>query len=268
MYKNIHHLLERNLTSTLTLSGGATKNRAEPSSNQQSFTSSVALDSFGREVAEQVSIVEDEVKIKSVYVRNVPSIVSSSVLEERLGENVGARVATIWIRQMDVSVVVTLVVAMVTTTYLEVTELDTIDQVNVKNEYFHTINKCQEMATTLRNERLLDVFVTESQRNSFGQSHLIQHIYGLVLASEGHRTFSSTGGQKVFPHLGMTDGFSSPREDIGLFLTSGGQRDFSHHGRTTSFSSPMVDSGFFLTTGGQRHFLTTGGHEASPQLSS
>ncbi|KAL8104845.1 nuclear transport factor 2-like isoform X2 [Apium graveolens] len=54
----------------------------EPSSNQQSFTSSVALDSSGRDAVEQVSVVEDEVKIKSVYVRNVPSTVSASEIEE------------------------------------------------------------------------------------------------------------------------------------------------------------------------------------------
>lgn len=54
----------------------------EPSSNQQSFSSSVAVDSFGGEAVEQVSVVEDEVKIKSVYVRNVPSTVSASEIEE------------------------------------------------------------------------------------------------------------------------------------------------------------------------------------------
>lgn len=80
------------------------------------------------------------------------------------GEEVEAGVATIWIRRRDVSVFVTLVVAvvkMVTTADLEVTEMDTIDQVNVKNEYFQAISKGQEMGTTLRNERLLNIFVAK-----------------------------------------------------------------------------------------------------------
>ncbi|WOH12685.1 hypothetical protein DCAR_0832192 [Daucus carota subsp. sativus] len=58
------------------------ENIPEPSSDQQSYTPSVALDSFGREAVEQISVVEDEVKVKSVYVRNVPSTASASEIEE------------------------------------------------------------------------------------------------------------------------------------------------------------------------------------------
>lgn len=78
----------------------------------------------------------------------------SVILFTKQEEEVEAGVATIWIRPRDDSVFVTIVmvvVKMVTTADLEVTEMDTIDQLNVK-EYSKAISKCQEMAITLPNE--------------------------------------------------------------------------------------------------------------------
>ncbi|KAK9289023.1 hypothetical protein L1049_017494 [Liquidambar formosana] len=49
---------------------------------QQSFASS-AFERTGAEVAEEVSAMEDEGEIKSVYVRNLPSTISTSEIEEQ-----------------------------------------------------------------------------------------------------------------------------------------------------------------------------------------
>ncbi|CAL5337360.1 unnamed protein product [Camellia sinensis] len=49
---------------------------------QQSVASSIAVESSGAEAAEEVSAVEDEGEVKSVYVRNLPFTVSASEIEE------------------------------------------------------------------------------------------------------------------------------------------------------------------------------------------
>uniref|UniRef100_A0A5B6ZLU3 G3BP-like protein n=1 Tax=Davidia involucrata TaxID=16924 RepID=A0A5B6ZLU3_DAVIN len=53
---------------------------------QQSIASSIAIEWSGAEAADEVSAVEDEGEIKSVYVRNLPSTVSASEIEEEFNK--------------------------------------------------------------------------------------------------------------------------------------------------------------------------------------
>ena len=100
------------------------------------------------------------------------------------GEVEAAGVAITWIRQRDASVFVTLAVVgkMVTTADLEATEMDTIDPVNVKNEYLRS--KYQATARTLQSERLLNIYVSESL-TFLGSLIIIQHIHRIGIGKGG-----------------------------------------------------------------------------------
>lgn len=53
-----------------------------PEPPEQSFASSIAVENSGAGATEEVSAVEDEGEVKSVYVRNLPPAVSASEIEE------------------------------------------------------------------------------------------------------------------------------------------------------------------------------------------
>ncbi|KAI8566545.1 hypothetical protein RHMOL_Rhmol02G0048900 [Rhododendron molle] len=57
-------------------------NSAPELPSEQTFPSSIAIENSGAEAAEEVSAVEDEGEVKSVYVRNLPLTVSALEIEE------------------------------------------------------------------------------------------------------------------------------------------------------------------------------------------
>ncbi|KAF7150726.1 hypothetical protein RHSIM_Rhsim02G0044000 [Rhododendron simsii] len=57
-------------------------NSAPELPSEQTFPSSIAVENSGAEAAEEVSAVEDEGEVKSVYVRNLPLTVSALEIEE------------------------------------------------------------------------------------------------------------------------------------------------------------------------------------------